>query len=130
MRVRFGETDLAGHVNNAVYLSYLEEARLSFLREVLQVDDVPLIIASAHLDFKRQVLFPDTIAITSGVSRMGTTSFDMAHWLYREPQHELALTSVVTLVAFDYATQKPTPIPTDWRGLLQAHWTAPPPARL
>lgn len=117
---------MAGHVNNAVYLSYLEEARLQFIQEVLQVDEVPLIMASARLDFLQQVFFPDTIVIASGVSRIGLSSFDMAHRLYREPDHQLALVSLVTLVAFDYTQQKSTPIPEDWRTKLQAHWTKVP----
>ena len=126
LRVRFGETDLAGHVNNAVYLSYLEEARLQFLVEVLHVPDVPFIVASAHLNFLRQVYFRDEVRIETGVSRMGRSSFDMTHRLYRESSNELALTGVVTMVAFDYAAQKSTPIPEEWRRILETHWTEAP----
>lgn len=128
LRVRFGETDMAGHVNNAVYLSYLEEARLQFIQDILGLDDVPLILASAQLDFLAQVFFPETIAIESGVSRMGRSSFDMVHRLYR-PDGTLALTAVATLVAFDYAAQKSMPVPEDWRAKLTNHWTDAPDRR-
>jgi acyl-CoA thioester hydrolase len=121
LTVRFGETDMAGHVNNAVFLSYLEEARLSFIREVLGLGEVPLILASAKLDFLRQVRFPDLLAITTGITRIGRSSFDMTHQVYRGPDRELALTAAATLVAFDYAAQKSTPIPEDWRRMLNLH---------
>ena len=128
LRVRFGETDVAGHVNNAVYLSYLEEARIQFLQDALDTTEVPLILASAHLDFIRQVFFPDVITIETGVYRFGNSSFDLIHQLYR-PQGELALGSTVTLVYFDYAQQKPARLPEDWRDKLSRYWTDPPEPR-
>lgn len=126
LRVRFGETDMAGHVNNAVYLSYLEEARMQFLEDALHLRTVPFILASAHLDFIQQVCFRDVVAIETGVSRLGRSSFDVVHRVYREPAHDLALASVVTLVHFDYAQQKSAPVPEDWRQLLEAYWTDAP----
>ena len=127
LRVRFGETDLAGHVNNAVYLSYLEEARLQFLLDILHTPNVPFIVAAAHLNFLHQVYFLDQVRIETGVSRMGRSSFDMTHRLYRVSTQELALTGVVTMVAYDYATQKSTPVPEEWRHALNAETTDAPP---
>ncbi|PSR21806.1 MAG: acyl-CoA thioesterase [Sulfobacillus acidophilus] len=127
--VRFGETDMAGHVNNAVYLSYLEEARLNFLQDILQISEFPLILASAHLDFIRQVFFPDRVTIETGICRIGQSSIDMVHQLYSDSQHVLALNSLVTLVFFDYAAQKPAPVPLDWRSKFESQWTAPPQSR-
>lgn len=121
LRVRFGETDMAGHVNNAVYLSYLEEARIQFLHDALQLEGMPLILAQAQLNFRRQVFFPEQITVESGVSRFGRSSFDIVHKLYR-PGHQLALDSVVTLVHFDYHTQKSASVPENWRQQLMPYW--------
>lgn len=128
LRVRFGETDVAGHVNNAVYLSYLEEARIQFLQDALNTMEVPLILASAHLDFLRQVFFPDVLTIQTGVYRFGNSSFDLVHQLYRA-ESELALSSTVTLVYFDYEQQKPARLPEEWRAKLSRYWTDPPEPR-
>lgn len=129
LRVRFGETDIAGHVNNATYLTYLEEARMKFVEDLLEPDDMPLIMAAAHLDFVNQVFFRDQVRIETGISRIGTTSFDMVHYLYREPSHQLALTSITTLVYFDYDKQKPKPVPDKWRKRLAEYTTEPPQSR-
>ena len=129
LRVRFGETDMAGHVNNAMYLTYLEEARINFLRHVLDMQDLPVILASARMDFLKQVYFPDDILIETGVTRFGRSSFDMVHRLYREPRHDLALQSLVTLVYFDYEQQTTAPVPEQWRNKLTAYQTAPPAMR-
>jgi len=125
LRVRFGETDLAGHVNNAVYLSYLEEARVDFFRSVFQTERVPLILASAKLDFMRQVFFPDLIRIETGILRLGRTSFDMIHRLFREQTGEMALIGVATLVRFNYSQQSPEPLDDFWRERLNAYLVEP-----
>lgn len=126
LRVRFGETDRAGHVNNAVYLTYLEEGRLEFLHDVLQLDAVPIILASVRLDFLHQVFFRDQITVQTGVCRLGHKSFDMVHLLWRQSPQQLAVRAVSTLVVFDYETQRTMPIPNHWRPLLEAHWADPP----
>lgn len=127
--VRFSETDMAGHVNNAMYLTYLEEARMHFIRQVLLVDDVPLILASVRLDFLQQVFFGDTITIETGVCRLGTTSFDMTHQLYRDGGRSLALTGLATLVRFNYQKQIPEPISEEWRTKLAQYTTEAPLSR-
>ncbi|MCY0898393.1 MAG: thioesterase family protein [Firmicutes bacterium] len=129
LRVRFGETDMAGHVNNAVYLSYLEEARIRFLEEVLGVTELPFILASAKLDFLRQVFFRDALTVTTGVIRLGRTSLHLVHQLRRNADDALALQSETVLVHFNYATQKPEPLPSSWRPLLMAHITEVPKVR-
>lgn len=129
LRVRFGETDMAGHVNNAVYLSYVEEARIQFLEEALGLNRMPLILASAHLDFLSQVFFRDVIRIESGVCRLGRSSFDIVHNIYREPSQQLALRSLATVVYFDYENQQSAPFPEDWREKLEPYWTQAPPSR-
>jgi acyl-CoA thioester hydrolase len=129
LRVRFGETDMAGHVNNAVYLSYLEEARIRFLEEVLGATDLPFILASAKLDFLRQVFFRDALTVTTGVIRLGRTSLHLMHQVWRDANRELALQSETVLVHFNYATQKPEPLPTSWRPLLIPYMTEVPAIR-
>jgi len=125
LRVRFGETDLAGHVNNAVYLSYLEEARVDFFRSVFETEKVPLILASAKLDFMRQVFFPDILRIETGILRLGRTSFDMLHRLFREETGEIALIGVATLVRFNYDRQAPEPLDVFWRDRLNRYLVEP-----
>lgn len=126
IKVRFGETDMAGHVNNAVYLTYLEEARIDFLKDALGVADVPLILASVRLDFLRQTFFGDRLRIETGVSRMGRSSFDVAHRLYREGTQDVVMVALAVVVHFNYQTQTSEPLPESWRDLLKAYETTDP----
>jgi len=45
---------MLGHVNNAVYMTYLEEARIEFLYQALSLNSMPFIMASARMDYVRQ----------------------------------------------------------------------------
>ncbi|MDA8194158.1 MAG: thioesterase family protein [Thermaerobacter sp.] len=120
IRVRYGETDLAGHVNNAVYLTYLEQARLDFVRDALDVAGVPFIVASARLDYVRQAFYRDSLLIQSGVSRLGHSSFDIDHQIVHETSGELVVRARAVLVHFNYQAQRPEPLPAAWRDRLAA----------
>ena len=61
LEVRFRDIDAFGHVNNAVFLSYVEQARIRYLLDVLQpetgFDRLPLILARVELDFRSPIGF-------------------------------------------------------------------------
>lgn len=125
VRVRFGETDMLGHVNNAVYMTYLEEARIEFLYQALSLNSMPFIMASARMDYIRQAFFPGSLRITTGVSKIGRTSFDITHQIFGgEPEH-VVMNAQVTLVHFDYASQQATPLPQHFRDIFLQYSTEP-----
>ena len=114
IRVRWGDCDAFGHVNNASYLSYFEEARLDYWKAV--VPDVPftgMAIVHASVDFKGQAYPGDVLTIHAAVTELKRTSF----WADYEVRRGDALvaTGRSAQVFFDYATQQPTPIPDAFR---------------
>jgi acyl-CoA thioester hydrolase len=121
--VEFRDIDAAGHVNNAVYLTYLETARIKYLMDVLGLEfasELALIVARIEVDFRSPALFPETLEIGSRVRRIGTTSFDMDHEI-RGGDGRLVLEASSVLVAFDYEANTPMAVPDDWRARLDAH---------
>src|SRR5438132_14375735 len=73
LQVRFRDCDLFGHVNNAVYFTYMEEARWAYWRE-LSGDShsrLPLILARAECDFIRPVQPGERLDIWMGTTRIG-----------------------------------------------------------
>jgi acyl-CoA thioester hydrolase len=73
-RVRFRDCDAMGHVNNAVFSTYLEEARIGVLGGL-----TPFILARVEIDFRSQLRAGEQIEIGTRVSRIGTKSFDLEH---------------------------------------------------
>jgi acyl-CoA thioester hydrolase len=121
--VEFRDIDAAGHVNNAVYLTYLETARIRYLVDVLGAEfayELALILARIAVDFRSPARFPETLEIGTRVTRMGTTSFDMEHEI-RGGDRRLVLEASSVLVAFDYQANAPMAVPDDWRARLDAY---------
>ena len=73
-RVRLRDIDAFGHVNNAVYSTYLEQARLEALGELGSV-----ILARVEIDFRVEIRLGDEVEVHSRCSRIGTKSFDLEH---------------------------------------------------
>jgi acyl-CoA thioester hydrolase len=121
--VEFRDVDVAGHVNNAVYLTYVETARIAYLSEVLGLDfayEVSLILAHVSVDFRSPARFPETLEVGARVTRVGTKSFDMEH-VVRGEDGRLVLEASSVLVAYDYAANAPMPVPEDWRSRFETY---------
>ncbi len=114
IRVRWGDCDAFGHVNNASYLTYFEEARIDYWKAV--VPDVPftgMAIVHAEVDFRGQAFPGDVLSIAAAVTELGRTSF----WASYEVRRGDALmaTGRTAQVFFDYASSRPSPIPAAFR---------------
>jgi acyl-CoA thioester hydrolase len=126
VQVRFRDIDAFGHVNNAVVSTYVEQARVTYLRDVLGLDPVgpedrmPLILAMIRLDYRSPILLEDRVEVGSRVDWVGRTSFHMSHRLEQQAGRELAAAASV-LVTYDYEAARPMPVPDDWRTTLATH---------
>ena len=121
--VEFRDIDVAGHVNNAVYLTYLETARIDYLRQVLGVeslDDVAVIVANVNVDFRSPARFAELLDLGTRVPRIGTKSFEMEHEV-RGADGRLVLEATSVLVAYDYRACTPVPVPGEWRARLETY---------
>jgi acyl-CoA thioester hydrolase len=122
IEVRFRDIDSFGHVNNAVIASYVEQARVRYLRDVVGVDPVgkmPLILGMLKIDYLSPVFLEDDVQIGSRIDWIGNTSIAMSH-LLEAADRELARSSSV-LVAYDYDNARPMPVPDAWRRVFAAH---------
>jgi acyl-CoA thioester hydrolase len=122
VQIRWGDMDALGHVNNAAYLTYLEQARISYTSELKlwdgRSDQIGMIVARIVMDYRLPLTNADAITVYSRVSRIGTKSYDMEQIIVR--QDAIAAAATFTLVAMDYATRQSVPIPDAWR----AKWLA------
>jgi acyl-CoA thioester hydrolase len=114
LQVRFRDCDLLGHVNNAVYFTYMEEARWAYWRELTgdSPGRPPLILARTECDFIRAVQPGERLDIWLGTTRIGRTSFSIDCEILDE-RGDVAAKGKAVLVAYDYTAAKPIPIP-DW----------------
>ncbi|WP_074733060.1 acyl-CoA thioesterase [Halobacillus karajensis] len=124
VRVRFCETDMAGHVNNTSYFIYLEEARGNFFRDHFpeHLDSVGrFILASTKCDYVSQGYFGQQLAIQSWITNIGNKSFRFNHHIHDRETGKIIAEAEATIVHFNYEKQKSEPIPDELRALLEQH---------
>ncbi|SIS83417.1 acyl-CoA thioesterase [Alicyclobacillus vulcanalis] len=114
IHIRYSDTDLNGHVNNAVYATYMEEARIAFLQEVFPGQRLPLVAASIHLDFRRETRYPEhtDVVVKSWLTRLGRSSFEFYHQI-TSVDGEVLCEGTAVVVHYDFETRKSAPLP-DW----------------
>lgn len=109
IEVRFRDTDALGHVNNAVYLSYLESGRLAYMREVFAVTDwrnVDFIVARVEIDYRSPSFVGETLTVGTRVIRLGGASFDMDYRIIEKKKGRLVAQAKTVQVCFDYKANK------------------------
>jgi acyl-CoA thioester hydrolase len=120
LRVRYRDIDSLGHVNNAVYVTYLEQARVEYIREVFDAtpEDPGFVVANVGVDYERAIELGETVVVALGVTDIGQSSVTMDYEIRADGT--LAATAETTIVALD-ETGDPTPIPETWRERITAH---------
>jgi acyl-CoA thioester hydrolase len=122
IEIRFADIDAFGHVNNAKYLTYLEQARVKYFDDIVDWtydwSKEGIILARAVIDFIMPIHFRENIIIKTRCSRLGTKSFDLQYQMFKlnEDKSELLMADATTvMVAFDYVNKKTIEIPSEWR---------------
>jgi len=105
-RVRFRDCDLMGHVNNAVYSTYLEEARIEVLGGLTD-----FILARVEIDFRSEIRAGEEIEVRTRCSRVGTKSFELEHEIHADGR--LAAEAKSVLVGYDYVLGQSVPLSDD-----------------
>jgi acyl-CoA thioester hydrolase len=125
LQVRFRDIDAFGHVNNAVFFSYVEQARIRYLLDVLQpdvgFDRLPLILARVELDYRSPIAFGEEVTVETRLDRVGHSSFGMTHRMTAGPDGRTVGDVRSVLVTYDYAVARPMPVPDEWRRRFAEH---------
>lgn len=124
LKVRFRDVDMLGHVNNAVYFTYLEESRVAFFGSLgYQADHFktrcPIILAEASCQYKSPSYVDEMLDIYIRVSEIRNASFIMEYEIKEQRSDRLVAAAKTALVTFDYENQKVIPIPETLRKKLE-----------
>jgi acyl-CoA thioester hydrolase len=113
--VAWGEMDAYGHVNNAVFVRWMESARMVYLERIglvarMHDEGVGAILARTVVDYQRPVTYPDTVHAEVAITRVGGSSFTMAFRIRSEAHGADAATGEQVIVVYDYRRARTTPV--------------------
>ncbi|MCB9170270.1 MAG: acyl-CoA thioesterase [Flavobacteriales bacterium] len=115
--IAWGEQDLFGHLNNVVFLRYFESARMHYLERIgvlalHRERNIGVILAHTAIDFRKPVVWPQTLTVRTGTTRVGNTSFTMGYAIHDEAGDLVAEgNSVQVMYDYDKAAKMPIPMP-------------------
>lgn len=122
VRVRFRDVDAMGHVNNAVYFTYMETARGVFFAQFFDIRepfDIPVILGEISCRYLTPAFYGETLRVGLGVSRFGTKSFAMNYEILG-PDGRLVATGRSTMVMYDYAKGVSVAVPESFKEAVAA----------
>ena len=114
--VRFRDLDTLNHVNNAIFNTYYEEARISFIQIVPELarqmqEGYSFVLAGISINYIKPVTFPSKLLIGSGVKKLGNSSITSFQAIYKEDNKELVSVAEASGVWFDLEKQRPSRLP-------------------
>lgn len=113
--IRFRDLDAYGHVNNSVFFTYLEEARITLIGEHFRVqmgDETVFVVAHAACSYKLPIEYGVELFVTMTIREMRRASF-VVDYVIRDGEGTEYATAETTLVAFDPVSRRAASIP-DW----------------
>jgi acyl-CoA thioester hydrolase len=121
--VQWGDQDAFGHVNNTVYLRWFESARIAYgavagLSQLMETRKIGPILAAVACNYRRQLIYPDTVHIGARITKIGRTSFVMEHRVVSESLRGIAAEGDSTIVMFDYGAQRPIAVSAATRQII------------
>lgn len=119
--IRFRDIDVLGHVNNAVYFTYMEQARAEYWVHLFGIEnlrELGFIVAHAECDFKVAARYGDEIEVSIRTSSVRNSSF-VWEYAIRNPKTAVVFALGKTVqVYYDYKQEKSLPVPDDVRSKL------------
>lgn len=119
MQLRMRDIDQMGHVNNAVYITYLEVARDEYVKSVVgeSLLDCGAVIANLDIDFLAPIGRGTDVTVAARVRELGTSSIRMDYEIRGDG--ETAATAETTIITFDREAEETKPLPDDWRTAIE-----------
>lgn len=124
VEVTFRDTDAMGHANNAVYLTWFENARMEYWRRLAGQDadysDVPFVLGRAEIDYRAPAHAGEQLRLGARAARLGDRSFDLVYRLERRRDRQLIAEGRTVQVMYDYGQGRSMPMPAEFRERLLA----------
>jgi len=126
IKVRFSDLDIVGHLNNAKYQTYLEEARIAYFHDVFSQDKTSLnfnvVVSKITIDYFKPIEYGDDVTVYTRVTNFTSRSQDVHNLFVRREKDktEIAASAQTIMAAFDYLSKKPISFPEEYGEIIRS----------
>lgn len=120
IELRFSDLDAYGHVNNAVFFTYLETARVKLLQDKFLDylnSELLMLVVKAECTYLKPIELADRVVVSMRVDRVGRSSFDLDYRVHNSKSVTFAEAKTV-MVCFDQRRGKPVAVPEEFKTAL------------
>ncbi|MEM9357074.1 MAG: thioesterase family protein [Pseudomonadota bacterium] len=120
--IRYNDLDPLGHVNNAVYSTFVEAGRTALLQPLFKEHahlNLDTVLVRTVLDFHKELRYPGEVDIGTGVQRIGNTSVVFINGIFQKGTDVCHASGEAYLVFFDLIERKSTRPPQVFRDVLE-----------
>jgi acyl-CoA thioester hydrolase len=123
VEIRYGDLDPQGHLNNAKYLTFMEQTRVQYFLKLGLWDGrsfmhIGIILADAQVSFKAPILYGQDVRVGMRVSGIGNKSITTEYCLEEADTGTLFATGTSIAVAYDYYQSRTFPVSDEWRRVI------------
>jgi acyl-CoA thioester hydrolase len=124
VEIRYGDLDPQGHLNNAKYLTFMEQARIQYFKNLGLWDgssflEMGIILADVHVTFLAPIEYSYQVQVGVRVTHLGNKSLEMVYSLGNPKTGQEFANGSSILVAYDYRSKQTIAIPDKWRTVIQ-----------
>ena len=123
VEIRFNDLDGMGHVNNVVYLTYMEGARIAWWLHVTGrtgIDAVDMILARTEIDYRSPASFGESLEVGVRCASMRRSSFVLEFAIEEHKTRRRVAEARKVLVHYDYGTARPVVLSAELRARIKA----------
>jgi acyl-CoA thioester hydrolase len=123
--VAWGEMDAFQHVNNVAYVRWLETGRIAYFGRIgflerMKAEGIGPILAKLTIEYRRPVVFPDTVRVEVTTTKIGRSSFTLGYRVRSEALGAEVLTAEDVIVVMDYRAARTAPVDETLRAAIHA----------
>ena len=125
LQMRFNDIDMLGHLNNSVYLTFMDLAKTRYFQAVLgdklRWGEIGVVIVNINCDFCAPTFFDDVIEVETAVVAVGEKSLTLEQRVYSPDDERVRCRCHTIMSGFNTKTLKSEPISDEWREALEQY---------
>lgn len=118
LQMRFNDIDMLGHLNNSVYLTFMDLAKAKYFNEVngdpVDISTMGIVVVNINANFCVPTFFDEEIEVETAVIAIGDKSMTLEQRIYSVPDHQVKCSCRTVMAGFDVKTNTGMSISEEW----------------